>query len=79
MTSMPRACICGMYGFPLNAISCPIHGYDIPVNSRAYAIGTLTRLGRLRIRRIVWGRFLARAEKRDGEVIRTAAIRVRHA
>ena len=29
------------------------------------------------VRRIVWGRLLARAEKRDGEIIRAARILVR--
>jgi hypothetical protein len=46
-----------------------------PANSRAYAIGFLTRKG-FHVRRIVWGRALARAEKRRGEQIRRAMILV---
>lgn len=42
-------------------------------NSGAWAIGWIDR-GRFRVRRIVWGRALARAEKRDGERIRRATI-----
>jgi len=34
----------------------------------AWAIGTLTKQG-LRIRRVVWGKALATAERRDGESI----------
>lgn len=37
-------------------------------NPTAWAIGTLTKRG-WRIRRIVWGRLLAREERRRGEVI----------
>lgn len=48
-------------------------------NPRAWAIGTVSpfRMGRgtrFRIRRIVWGRLMARSEKRDGEVIRKIRI-----
>ena len=49
-----------------------------PVNSDAWAIGSLTPRGRFRIRRIVWGRMLARLERREGEVIRRALILIRN-
>lgn len=42
-------------------------------NSRAWAIGWNDRNG-FRVRRIVWGRVAARAEKREGERIRKATI-----
>jgi len=51
--------------------------YLQPVNAKAWAIGRLTKNGRFHVRRIVWGRLLARAEKRDGEIIRAARILVR--
>jgi hypothetical protein len=44
-------------------------------NAKAYALGQQRRNG-FHVRRIVWGRLLARAEKRDGEEIRRAAIMV---
>jgi len=51
--------------------------YVQPVNAKAWVIGRLLKNGRFRIRRVVWGRLLARAEKRDGEVIEAARILVR--
>ena len=48
-----------------------------PVNYMAWAIGTERDDGRMKVRRIVWGRALARAEKRAGEVIKPAWIFVR--
>jgi len=33
--------------------------------------------GRIFIRRVVWGRLLARAEKRDGETIKPVTIYIR--
>lgn len=42
-------------------------------NAKAWAIGFHDRRG-FHVRRIVWGRILARAEKRDGEKIRRATI-----
>jgi hypothetical protein len=44
-------------------------------NSAAWALGR-DGLGGFNIRRIVWGRMLARAEKRKGEEIRKATIYV---
>lgn len=44
-----------------------------PINHSAWAIGTM-RHGRMHVRRIVWGRLMARSEKRDGEIIRRAEI-----
>lgn len=48
-------------------------------NGRAWAIGTFkpnrsSKGGRFFIRRVVWGRLLAREEKREGEVIRRVVI-----
>lgn len=53
-----------------------------PRNYQAWAIGTYEvrrdgRVGRFHVRRIVWGRLMARAEKRPGEAIRRAYILVR--
>jgi hypothetical protein len=53
-----------------------------PQNYEAWAIGSYRirtdgRVGRFHVRRVVWGRLLARAEKRPGEVIRRAFILVR--
>lgn len=42
-------------------------------NSQAWALGTQRRNG-FHVRRIVWGKLLAREEKRDGEEIRRASI-----
>lgn len=50
--------------------------YEDALNWRAWAIGTMIKK-RMRVRRVVWGRLLARAERRDGEVIRPAAVMVR--
>jgi hypothetical protein len=44
-------------------------------NAKAYALGQQQRNG-FHVRRIVWGRLLARAEKRDGEEIRRAIVTV---
>ena len=43
---------------------------------RAYAIGydVSGNRGRFHIRRVVWGRLLARAEKREGEKIRRCSV-----
>ena len=51
--------------------------YVQPVNAKAWAIGQRTKNGRFHVRRVVWGRLLARAEKRDGETIEAARILVR--
>jgi hypothetical protein len=44
-------------------------------NADAYALGRQER-GGFRVRRVVWGRFMARMERRDGEEIRRACILV---
>ena len=51
-------------------------GYKRPVNTECWAICTRHGNHRWFVRRIVWGRVMARAEKRDGEVIKRAAILV---
>ena len=51
--------------------------YVQPMNAKAWAIGHKLKNGRLSVRRIVWGRLMARAEKRDGEIITAARILVR--
>lgn len=43
-------------------------------NWQAWAIGEKDRRGRFKVRRVVWGRVMARAEKRPGETIRKCAI-----
>lgn len=53
-----------------------------PRNYNAYALGTYEirrdgRVGRFHVRRVVWGRLLARAEKRPGERIRRAVIMIK--
>jgi hypothetical protein len=44
-------------------------------NAAAYALGQQER-GGFRVRRVVWGRLMARAERREGEEIRRAFILV---
>ncbi len=39
------------------------------INDTAWAIGSRTKRKAFRVRRVVWGRLLARAERRDDEVI----------
>jgi hypothetical protein len=51
-------------------------------NYDAWAIGTYEirsngKVGRFHVRRVVWGRLMAREEKRDNEVIRRAVILIR--
>jgi hypothetical protein len=50
-------------------------GVDRALNHKAWAIGSLTKRG-FKVRRVVWGRLLAREERRDGEHIRKATILV---
>ena len=45
-------------------------------NAACYALGTPSSTGRFRVRRVVWGRLLARAERRPGEEIRRASLYV---
>jgi hypothetical protein len=45
-------------------------------NSRAWAIGKQQRNG-FYVRRVVWGRLMARTEKREGEKIVPAVILIR--
>lgn len=40
-----------------------------PANFKAWGLGTKMRNGRTHIRRVVWGRVMARAEQRQGENI----------
>jgi hypothetical protein len=59
----------------LDAIIKP-PGYKRPVNAQCWAL--CRKQGkRWSVRRIVWGRLLAREECRPGEVIKRAAIVVR--
>ncbi len=56
--------------------------YSRPANATAWAIGTVRpfQMGkgtRFHIRRVVWGRLLAREEKRKGETIKPVTIFVR--
>jgi hypothetical protein len=50
-----------------------VSDYEPARNSSAWAIGEETRRG-FKVRRVVWGRLLARAEKRKGERIKRASI-----
>jgi hypothetical protein len=45
-------------------------------NFSAFAIGCLDRGKQFHVRRVVWGRLMARAEKRSGEQIRKCEIHV---
>ena len=45
----------------------------VPTNAYAWAVGSYSK-GAFTVRRIVWGRLLARAERRDGEQIVQAFI-----
>lgn len=45
-------------------------------NAAAYALGEKMKSGRFHVRRIVWGRLMARAERRQHEEIRRASISV---
>jgi hypothetical protein len=45
-------------------------------NWSAYAVGKIIRGGRFKVRRIVWGRLMARSEKRKGEKIVRACIMI---
>lgn len=58
-----------------------IRTIEFAPNERAWALGTVRpyRSGkgaRFHIRRVVWGRTMARSEKREGEVIRRVAVLV---
>jgi hypothetical protein len=53
-----------------------------PRNYDAWAIGTYEirrdgRIGRFHVRSVVWGRLMARSEKRDGERIKRAVIMIK--
>jgi len=52
---------------------------DLPLrraaNAQAWALGTQQRNG-FHVRRVVWGRLMARMERRAGEEIRKAIIEV---
>jgi hypothetical protein len=50
--------------------------YSDAANWSAYAIGKVTRDGRFKVRRIVWGRLMAHAERRSGEQIARACIMI---
>lgn len=46
-------------------------------NHKAWAIGEPLASGQFKVRRVVWGRLLAREERREGEHVRAALIMVR--
>jgi hypothetical protein len=46
-------------------------------NAECWALGTVLKNGQFKVRRIVWGRLMARAEKRPGERIRRATIYIK--
>lgn len=51
-------------------------GFERATNGSAWAIGADKPNDRFAVRRVVWGRLLARAEKRPGETIRKALVLV---
>lgn len=57
----------------LDAILAPKR-YKRPQNFECWALCSKNGARRWHVRRIVWGREMARAEKRDGETIKRAAI-----
>lgn len=50
--------------------------YVAASNADAWALGEVRR-GRFHVRRVVWGRLLARYEKRDGEHVRRVRLMIR--
>ena len=59
-------------------MSHPQKTYVRPINFKCYALGKVNSgNGHFSVRQIVWGRLMARAEKRDGEKIRPAVILTR--
>lgn len=48
-----------------------------PTNAKAWALCITRENGNIFIRRVVWGRLMARAEKRDGETIKPVTIYIR--
>jgi len=53
----------------------PASGMAHANNARAYALGTKMRNG-FHVRRVVWGRLMARMDRRPGELIRRAIVLV---
>ncbi len=51
--------------------------FCIATNSQAWAIGSRAASGQFRIRRVVWGRLLANAERQPGEEVRRANVLIR--
>lgn len=50
--------------------------YQRQGSKNAWAIGTIGPMGGFTVRRVVWGRFLARFEKRSGETVLKCVIQV---
>jgi hypothetical protein len=50
-----------------------VKGMKYAANSQSWAIGRQQRNG-FHVRRIVWGKLMARSERREGEEIRRASI-----
>ncbi len=46
----------------------------MPTNTYCWAVGRMLKSGARKVRRIVWGRALARIERREGEEIWRAMI-----
>ena len=53
------------------------HSSIVPTNCYCWAICTEAKSGARKVRKIVWGRLLARYEKRHGEIICRAMITTR--
>lgn len=60
----------------MTQLPLPIESMKHAANARAYALGQQRSNG-FHVRKIVWGRLMATAEKRQGEEIRAAIIMVR--
>jgi hypothetical protein len=60
----------------LDRIMQPV-GWKRAANHGAWALCTKQGNGRWHVRRVVWGILMARAEKREGELIRRASIILR--
>lgn len=62
---------------PVIGQKCRVYLAKIEVaQPKAWAVGTMLGPTRFSVRRVFWGRLLARAEKRPGEVVRRIYLTV---
>lgn len=45
MLNHPEGCICGQDGYPLNATTCPVHGYEVRKTITTNHVQWCTRCG----------------------------------